>query len=241
VQACAPGAGFTFTALPRRLKDDTIATPLRHLERHRMLHKVQRPSLVLMLCLACVGASAQTPAPVAKAEPGCDAAVTEAIKRVRGKDAQEVQFLGAQRVQSQASDDETSVHGEGRYRSGARSMPFTYGCTINTKTGTASGVVFRETGDAAREQAAWQPDLTHVSPDACESATAALLKSKHPRVARISLDAETRQLRRGPDDRIVLEGHGAVERAPGMNATPFTYRCEIEPRNGRIVSVETGV
>lgn len=198
-------------------------------------------SLAVLVLVVCHRADAQA-SPDAAANPadGCNVAVTEAIKRVRGKDAQEVQFFGAKRVLSQATDDETSVRGEGRYRGGARSTPFTYGCTINTRTGVTSGVVFRETGvEAARERPVWQPDLTHVSPQACESATAALLKSKHPRVARISLDAERRQLRQGPDDHIVLEGHGAVERAPGMHSVPFKYRCEIEPRTGRIVSIDT--
>lgn len=196
-------------------------------------------SLALLILALGHRAPAQTQTDAAKPADGCDVAVTEAIKRVRGKDAQEVQFIGAKRVLTQATDDETSVRGEGRYRGATRTMPFSYGCTINTRTGTASGVVFRETGiEAIQERPLWQPDLTNVSPEACESATAALLKSRHPRVARISLDAERRQLRQGPDDHIVLEGHGAVERAPGMNAVPFVYRCEIEPRSGRVVSIE---
>jgi hypothetical protein len=55
------------------------------------------------------------------------------------------------------------------------------------------------------------------------------------------LDAESRQLKPAADERIALEGRGAVERAPGMNAVPFTYRCEVEPRSGRIVSVQTAL
>lgn len=263
VQACAPTPSFTFSALLRLTKDATIKLPQRHMDSHRMQPSICCPGLAVVLFMLCARALAQTQAqaptapatvvaPTAPAAPnannppsageGCDAAVIEAIKRVRGKDVQEVQLIGGKRVLSQVGDDETSVRGEGRYRGNGRVTPFSYGCSVNNKSGSATGVVFRETGpDTTREQPAWQPDLTHVSPVACESATAALLKNKHPRVARISLDAETRQLRRGPDDRIVLEGHGAVQRAPGMNSVPFTYRCEIEPRDGRIVNVETGV
>lgn len=222
------------------MKVANIDGPQRRFDGTRMPLHYRTVGLALLMFAACHRVPAQAQPDAAKTADGCDVAVTEAIKRVRGKDAQEVQFIGAKRVLTQASDDETSVRGEGRYRGATRTMPFTYGCTINTKTGTTSGVVFRETGvDASRERPAWQPDLTHVSPQACESATAAHLKSKHPRVARISLDAERRQLRQGPDDHIVLEGHGAVERAPGMNSVPFTYRCEIEPRSGRIVSIDT--
>jgi hypothetical protein len=123
-------------------------------------------------------------------------------------------------------------------------MPFTYGCALNTKTGATSGVVFREQPSAvaaAAEQKIWQPNLTNVSPDACEGAAAANLKQKNPRVGRIVLDSESRQLKPGPDDRIVLEGRGAVERAPGMNSVPFTYQCDVEPRSGRIVSIQTSL
>jgi hypothetical protein len=73
----------------------------------------------------------------------------------------------------------------------------------------------------------------------CEGAAVASLKSKHPRASHIVLDSETRQLRPAADEHIALEGRGALERAPGMNSAPFTYRCEVEPRSGRIVGVQT--
>jgi hypothetical protein len=188
-------------------------------------------------------AEAAKPAPAA-ADPGkaaddCEASVAEAIKRMRGRDAQDLQFVKAKRSLTPAADDETSLKGEGRYRSvSGRLVPFTYGCALNTKSGATSGVVFREQG-APVEEKVWQPNLTYVSPDACEGAAAATLKSKNPRVGRIVLDSESRRLRPGPDDRILLEGRGAVERAPGMNSVPFTYQCDVEPRNGRIVSIQT--
>jgi hypothetical protein len=119
-------------------------------------------------------------------------------------------------------------------------VPFTYSCAINTKTGATSGVVFRELAAVAQEKP-FQPDLTHVSVADCDSAAVASLKSKNPRAGRIVLDGESRQLRPAADDRIALDGRGAFERAPGMNTEPFTYRCELEPRTGRIVAVQTSL
>lgn len=188
-------------------------------------------------------ASAQTPAQADAAAAGeqCETAVAETVRRMRGRDAQEVQFVGAKRALTPVSDDETGVKGEGRYRSTAgRTMPFTYSCYYNMKTGATSGVVFRDAGGPAPvAEAAKEPDLTNVSPEACESAAAASLKERHPRVGRITLGSDTRQVRPGTNGRIVLEGRGAVQPAPGMNAVPFSYTCEFDPRGTRVVAVQT--
>src|SRR5690606_29351512 len=122
-----------------------------------------------------------------------------------------------------------------------RTTTFTYSCFYNTKSGETTGIVFRDTGGSApvAEAAAWQPDLSNVSPQACESAAAAALKEKHPRVGRIVLDADTRRVAPGPNGHLLLEGAGAVQRAPGMNANTFRYRCEFDSRGTRIVDVQT--
>ncbi|MFO1218484.1 MAG: hypothetical protein U1E89_08955 [Burkholderiaceae bacterium] len=191
------------------------------------------------LALAAITAAGGALAQSDKVADDCEAAVTEAVKRMRGKDAQDVQFAKSRRVFTATGDDETSLRGEGRYKGASgRAMPFNYSCAFNAKTGATSGVVFRELAPLADEKT-WQPNLTYVSPEACEGAAAATLKTKNPRVGRIVLDSESRRLSPGPDDRIVLEGRGALERAPGMNSVPFTYACEVEPRNGRIVSIRT--
>ena len=198
-------------------------------------------SLLLLFALLSGAGVAHAQAEAAKAADDCEAAVTESVKRMRGKDAQDVQYVKAKRAVTPSAEDETSLKGEGRYRTAAgRVVPFTYGCAINTKTGATSGVVFRELA-AAAEDKPFQPDLTHVSVADCDSAAVATLKSKNPRAGNIVLDGESRQLRPAADERIALEGRGAFERAPGMNSAPFTYRCELEPRSGRIVSVQTSL
>ena len=196
-------------------------------------------ALALNSCAVTAPAIAQSDA--AKAADRCEAAVAETVKRMRGRSAQELQFIGAKRNLQPAQDDETGVRGEGRYSSKAGgTVTFTYSCAYNAKAGTTSGVMFRETGsDRSRNDAAWQPDMTFVSPDACETATAADLKQKYPRVGRIAFGSDSRQLRPAADDHTSLQGQGAVQRAPGMQLTPFQYSCEFDPRNGRIVSVQT--
>jgi hypothetical protein len=198
------------------------------------------PLVLFFVGLSAAGA-VQAQADATKAADDCEAAVTEAVKRMRGKDAQDVQYVKVKRSVTPSAEDETSLKGEGRYRGpGGRIVPFSYGCALNTKTGATSGVVFREL-TALAEDKPFQPDLTNVSVSDCEGAAVASLKNKNPRAGRIVLDSESRQLRPAQDERIALEGRGAFERAPGMNSAPFTYRCELEPRSGRIVSVQTSL
>jgi hypothetical protein len=224
------------------MKGDTMAaTHSGNRGRSAMAIKPSSCSRTALLVLALLGAgAAQAQSEAVKAADDCEAAVSDAVKRMRGREAQDVQFVKAKRTLTPSTDDETSLKGEGRYRgAGGRTMPFSYGCAINTKTGATSGVVFRDL--AVAEDKPFQPDLTNVSVIDCEGAAVASLKSKHPRAGRIVLDGETRQLHPAPDERIALEGRGALERAPGMNSSPFTYRCVVEPRSGRIVSVQTSL
>lgn len=205
------------------------------------LRSTARAAVALIVAAAAAPAAAQTPSvDAAAAGEKCEVAVAETVRRIRGREAQEVQFIGGKRALTPASDDETGVRGEGRYRNaGGRTTPFTYSCYYNLKSGETSGVVFRDAVAAATadEPAAWQPDLANISPEACESAAAANLKERHPRVGRIALGSDSRRIRPGSNGRIVLEGRGAVQPAPGMNAVPFSYVCEFEGR--RIVGVQT--
>ena len=220
-------------------KGETITVLIRIAEMSLMkLHMVSVGcSAGLLLALNLAFAQPET----GKAVERCEAAVAETVKRMRGAAAQELQFAAAKRSLAPSQDDETSVRGEGRYSSrGSGSHAFTYSCAYNANSGTTSGVMFRETGDRSQAEAAWQPNLTYVSPEACEAASAAELKQKFPRVARITFGSDSRQLSPADDAHTSnLAGLGAVQRAPGMQAVPFNYRCEIDTRNGRIVSVQT--
>lgn len=184
---------------------------------------------------------AQAQADTAKATERCEQEVAETIRRMRGRDAKEVQFNASRRVLLPSGDDETAIRGEGRYRAaGGAGVSFTYSCAYSAASDATSGVVFRETGGAhTAAEKPFEPDMTNVSPEACESAVAAALKKQHPRVGRINFGSDSRRMQPGEQGRVVLLGQGSVERAAGMNLIPFSYRCEVEPRSGRIVAVST--
>jgi len=171
---------------------------------------LHRAGLALLLLCAASAADAAQPGTGKTAGEACESAVAETVRRMRGRDAQEVRFVGAKRALSPAPHgDETGVKGEGRYRGvTGGAVPFSYSCAFNTKTGATHGVVFKETGAALAADALWQPDLANLSPEACETATAAALKNKYPRVGRIVFDSASRALRPAPNARTGLEGQG---------------------------------
>lgn len=206
-------------------------------------------SIALWLC-AMAHASAATP--TAELAPGvpaktpaqtCEEAVTEAIQKARGRNAQQVQFSTPKSTKATATPapDEASVKGQGRYQGAAGAMPFTYSCTVHPHTHETTGVVFKETGVVSRPpvEKPWQADLTHLSPEVCEAAAAAALKAQFPRVVNIMLEAKARQLKPAPGGHTYLLGQGHLERAVGMQAVAFTYRCEVETVSGKLVGVQT--
>ncbi len=198
------------------------------------------PLLALALFAAQLQPAAAAPADTAKATDRCETEVSETIRRMRGRDAKEVQFLAAKRLALPSGDDETAIKGEGRYRGAGGSVSFTYSCAYNEASDATSGVVFRDAGAArAAPEKTFEPDLTNVSPEACEAAAAGALKRQHPRVGRINFGADSRRMQPGTNGRIDLVGKGSVERAPGMNLIPFSYRCQVEPRSGKVVDIST--
>lgn len=206
-----------------------------------MNHRLGPLALALVLLPFASSATLAQSSDTAKAAERCEAEVAETIRRIRGKAAQEVQFVAARRVLTAATDDETSVRGEGRYRAGSGdAVPFTYSCAYNAKNDSTSGALFRDSpAPRAAAEKAFEPDLTNISPEACESAAANSLKAKHPRVGRIVFGSDSRRIQPGSNGQVQLVGQGAVQRAAGMNASPFTYRCEVNPRSGRVVEIQT--
>jgi len=196
---------------------------------------------MITVALVCSGGAALAAAPDAQqAGERCEAAVETTLRDLRGREFQSVEFVAGRRSITALTDDETAVKGEGRYRlkSGAGN-PFSYTCSVNPQSGVTSGVLLRELRPAPAAPAkAWQPDLDKVSPVDCQSAIVAVLKERHPRVSGIVFDADARALEPAEHDATALTGRGAMQRAPGMNAATFRYRCEFEPRRGKIVEAQ---
>lgn len=199
--------------------------------------------MVFSCCGAAWAADAASSGAAKTAAEACEKAVADAVREARGAQAQDVQFSSSLRRLSPLPGNETAVKGEGRYHDGSgAARGFTYTCAFNADTGAAGGVLFREAAAGRPADApaqAWQPDLTNLSPEACETAAAAALKRKYPRVEGITFVSDSRELRPGQAGYTSLEGRGSLMRAAGMRAVPFTYRCEVESRSGKVVGVQT--
>jgi len=171
----------------------------------------------------------------------CEAAAAETVRQMRGDDALHVEFI--RRSVEPPVGGEADVKGEGAYRGAeGAARRFSFRCLYHIAPDTTSGVVFRDI-DPPRTKtdtdARWQPDLSVLSPESCETAVATVLKSKYPRVGRIAFGSDSRKLRPASSGRTAMEGQGSVERAPGMNLIAFSYVCEFEPRSSQVVLART--
>ena len=180
--------------------------------------------------------------PSGGAAAACQLAVQDSLRDTRGSVATASFTSPAATAPGPADAAEVTVRGTGQARTANSSRPFSYSCSFDTRSGTVGGVVLRDVGGP--EQAAAtrviEPDLSQVSPAACESAAAGALKRRWPGVAGISFVAETRQLSQQASDRASLRGQGTAAPSVRDPATHFSYDCEIDPRNGRIVGVRIG-
>ena len=195
-----------------------------------------------VLCGAGVAAATSSDASQA-AVAACEAEVTDTVHQMRPRDAQRFEFIPAKRTLVPTENDEVGVKGEGRYRRATGgTVSFTYSCAFNLKTGKTSGAVFNETIQRpVFSAAAWQPDMSKLSPEDCELAVATLLRDKHPKGSNLSFNSGSRQLKPAANARVLLLGKGSMERAPGMRASAFNYQCELDDRGGRVIQAEANL
>lgn len=196
----------------------------------------------LMLCGTALDVVAQTDATKA-AVAACEAEVTDTVHQMRPRDAQQLEFIASKRMLVPTQNDEVGVKGEGRYRRAAGgTVAFTYSCAFNFKTGKASGALFNEMGSSpVSSAAAWQPDISRLSPEDCELAVAALLRDRHPKGSGLAFNSGSRQLKPAANARVLLLGKGSMERGPGMRASAFTYQCEMDDRSGRVLQADANL
>lgn len=180
---------------------------------------------------------------LAAAAPACQRAVQDTLRSSRGDTATASFSSPPSAVPGTAADaGEITLRGAGQVRTANGARPFSYSCSYDTRNSAVAGVVLRDAGapERAATTAPAEPDLSQISPAACESAAAGALKRRWPGVAGISFNAETRQLNQQARDRASLRGQGTA--APSLRdpAMHFSYDCDIDPRNGRIVAVRIG-
>jgi hypothetical protein len=199
---------------------------------------MQRAALLVCSLLAPAFAAAAT---AEGATEACEKAVRETLAGARGP-APEVSFNAPPVAAPGAADaPEVVLRGSGRVRNG---RSFSYSCNFDARKGEAAGVVLRDAAPAAQRAtapaASVEPDLSRISPAACESAAASALQRRWPNVSRIAFSGDTRSLVQDSSGEANLRGQGTAQPSPGAPATHFSYRCTIDARSGRITAARVG-
>ena len=137
-----------------------------------------------------------------------------------------------------SGDSQTVLRGAGRVRSGSGSRGFTYSCNVDPRSDEVLGVVLRRSAPLAENtaRASVEPDLSHLSPQACESRAAEALKQRWPRVSQINFDSNTRRLQQDSAGRAELRGQGHALPTPNSPPTFFEFDCAIDAKDGRVIS-----
>lgn len=209
-----------------------------------------RPALVAALILLPALAQAEPPAasaaakgagPSPEAVAACERAARQSLAPQTDRPA-DVTFTAAPTLDASLSGDSLIVlRGAGRWRGATGPRSFTYSCNVDPRNADAVGLVMRDTTPPGAATAAPrpqpEPDLSHLSPAACESGAAAALKRRWPNVSNISFDSATRSLQQEGPAKAELRGQGRAMPGPGQPTTLFRFDCEIDPRDGRVQAV----
>ncbi len=197
-----------------------------------------------LLAFAALAPTAALPRTVAESAEGiaqCERAVKQALSPAT-RAAPEVRFATVPSAPRALSDDgQTVLQGEGQWRDAGALRKFTYVCNLDPNSPEAVGVVIRHAATptaAAAPQPFVEPDLTHLSPSACESSAAAALKQRWPRVSRITFDTTTRSLTQQSASHAELRGQGRAQPAPeSQTLVHFGFDCAVDPRNGQVIGM----
>jgi len=205
------------------------------------------PCAVLGLVAAPPAARAETATIVADtaspaAVEACERSARQAVPNL-GRELVEVTFTSPPTVQPGPSiDGQVVLRGAGRWRAPTGVRTFTYTCNVETKSGEAVGVVMRDTtpppvakAPPARPPA--EPDLSELSPAACESRAVAALKARWPRVSQITFDPRTRVFQQPTASSASLHGSGQALPTADSATRLFGFDCEIDPRDGRVLRI----
>ena len=171
----------------------------------------------------------------------CERSARQAVP-ASAREPVEVTFNGAPRVQpGPPIDGQIVLRGDGRWRSAGGMRSFTYTCNVDPRTSEALGLVLRDTTPVAAKAAPArppaEPDLSELSPAACESNAVAALQARWPSVSQISFDARTRVFQQPSANSALLHASGQAK--PTLDSPPrvFGFDCEIDPRDGRVLRI----
>jgi hypothetical protein len=196
--------------------------------------------VTLTLVSATLGvqaAPAAEPAPArATAAAACERAAQNTLRETRGAGAI-ASFGGPPTAVPGAADaGEITLRGSGLVRGNSGSRPFSYSCTVDMRNNEVAGVVVRDAGEKSVAARPVEPDLSALSPQACESAAAAALKRRWPTVTGIAFNGDTRTLEQDSGGGADLRGQGTAQPAPNAPSTHFSYHCALDARSGRVLA-----
>jgi hypothetical protein len=182
--------------------------------------------------------------PPSSAVQACETSVRATLRNTRGA-AAEVSFNAPPAASPGSTDGgEMLLRGAGRAKSAGNARTFTYSCTYDTKSDSVAGVVLRDAAPAGDRAATTapvrtvEPDLSQVSPAACESAAASALKRRWPNVGRIAFNADTRSLIQDSAGTAKLEGQGTAQPQIGSDTSShFRYQCALDAASGKVLAL----
>jgi hypothetical protein len=170
------------------------------------------------------------------AEQACEQAARQALTAGATRPA-DVTFTVAPVVQASLSNDSQLVlRGVARWQGAGVIRSVTYNCNVDPRSSEVTGLVMRDSTPiaAVAAPAPAEPDLSTLSPEACEARAAEALKQRWPRVSEISFDTATRSFRQQSGSKAELHGSGRAVPDPRSPPTYFAFDCEIDPRDGRV-------
>lgn len=191
--------------------------------------------------LAVVAPWARAAAAPAGVATACERAVRSTLLTDRGVAASTSASFDAPPTSLPGATEavETAWRGSGQWRNANQVRTFRYSCTFDAASREVAGVVVRDGSDAAAALPARpvEPDLSQLSPAACESAAARALKQRWPGVAQIAFDAGTRRLAQTVGGPAELQGQGRALPSVRDATKHFSYDCSLDPRSGRVLAL----
>jgi hypothetical protein len=178
-----------------------------------------------------------------KAATACEKSVHDLLA-TKGAPVAEVKFVGSPTPQPRLSGEKQIVlQGAGSWQASSGANTFAYTCNVDAESFEVVGIVMRDTSPASSSKAtpvrnSLEPNLSNLSPTACESSVAAILRKRWPRVSEVSFESSTRHLTQSGPNMTELHGRGRALPAPGAATTYFGFDCEIDSRDGRILKTQ---
>jgi len=170
----------------------------------------------------------------------CERKVRQTLA-TRAEAAAELSFTGAPvAARDLAGDGPTVLRGEGQWRAKDGVRKFSYSCNVDPRSAEVFGIVMRDLTPAVAKAApvrrTAEPDFSNVSLAACESTVVQALKQRWPLVSKITFDSGTRSFKQDTANSAELRGRGRALPAQGAPSTLFGFDCQIDPRDGQVLS-----